>query len=340
MTDGPARSSEAARDPIPATVLTGFLGAGKTTLLRRILAGSHGRRIAVIVNEFGDVGIDGALVDDAAEDVVEFDNGCLCCTFRADLVDTLRRLLARRRPPEAIVIETSGLAAPTPVAQSFYVDDAVRARVRLDAFVTVVDARHLSLHVDDSAVVRAQIACADVILLNKIDLVGDDERARVAALLRGMNALAPIHPCRDADVPLAAILGVGGFDLTSVRERLEAGREGPASGDGPGASPDVEHERDVTSVSIDEAGALDPEAASMWLRFLAVRRGQDLYRMKGILDLRGRDARTVFHGVHTLFEARVDRPWHPGEERRNRLVFIGRGLDAAELRRGFEACRA
>ncbi|MCB9896792.1 MAG: GTP-binding protein [Planctomycetes bacterium] len=330
MTTGSPGRRPVGPAPLPATVLTGFLGAGKTTLLNRILTGSHGRRIAVVVNEFGDVGIDRGLVVDTQEEVYEFNNGCLCCTFRVDLVETLRRLLDGRRPPDAIVVETTGLASPTPVVQSFFVDEAVRRQVRLDAVVTLVDARHVELHLDGSSVARAQIACADVLLLNKIDLVDDADVARVTKRLRGMNALAEVHPCRQADVPLAAVLDVRGFDLDATLLR------GAAVGGGG----EPVHEGDVTSVAIDEAGALDPETTTMWLRFLAARRGQDLYRMKGILDLAGRDARTVFHGVHTLFEARVDRAWRPGEERRNRLVFIGRHLDAAELRRGFKACRA
>lgn len=317
-------------DAIPATVLTGYLGAGKTTLLNRILAERHGRKVAVIVNEFGDVGVDGGLVVGTDEDVVEFNNGCLCCTFRTDLVEALQRLLHRADQLDAIIVETTGLADPVPVAQSFFVDPAVRERFRLDAIVTLVDARHLGLHLEEE-VTRAQIASADVVLLNKIDLVEEADRVRLREQLGALNATTRVHECSHADVPLEHVLDVGGFDLDRTLAREPAFLDG-------GPRP-VNHPGDVGSVCIDEAAELDAETATMWLRFLASRRGQDLYRMKGILALAGRPDRLVFHGVHTLFEARRDRAWRPDEPRRCQLVFIGRNLDEDELRRGFEAAR-
>ncbi len=351
---------------LPVTVITGYLGAGKTTLLNRILTGSHGKRIAVIVNEFGEVGVDHHLVLDSADEVVELANGCLCCTFRTDLVATLGRLVERERDLDAIVVETTGVAAPVPVAQTFFVSPFLREHLRLDALVTLVDARHIELHLDSSPEAREQIALADVMLLNKIDLVTPADAERIGATLRAMNPLAAIHPTTNAEIDLDQVLDVGAFDLERLArvggddDRDSAGDDDRA-GDDDGASagvgaapgparaatagergdgPRVTHEAGVDSVSLVEPGELDPERTTMWLRFLATRRGQDLYRMKGVLALAGRNERLVFHGVHTFFEARADRPWRPDEERRSELVFIGRNLDEGELRRGVAACRA
>lgn len=315
---------------LPVTVLTGWLGSGKTTLLNRILAGDHGRRIAVIVNEYGEVGIDGALVVGADEEVVELANGCLCCSFRGDLMDSLRSLLARSEPPDAVLVETTGLADPVPVAQTLAVAPDLRERVVLDAVVTVVDARHVEPHLSSGPEAAAQIAFADVIVLNKLDLV---DAARADALERRLSALNPgarILRAVQGQVPLEALLDVGAFDLSRAEERMPGFRAGTLAPTG--------HEQGVSSFSIDRLAELDPETTTVWLRFLASRRGQDLYRMKGVLALAGHDERLVFHGVHTLFEARPDRAFLPGEARRCRLVFIGRDLDRAEIERGFLAC--
>lgn len=312
--------------PLPATVLTGYLGAGKTTLLNRVLSEAHGLRVAVVVNEFGEVGVDDALVLGAEEEVVTFANGCLCCTFRGDLLETLERLLRRRERIDHLVVETSGVASPGPIVQSFHATPQLRAAVRLDGVLTVVDAKHVEQHLDVSPEVREQIALADRILLSKVDLV---EPARVDALvarLGAMNPLARVQPAVLGEVDTGELLRLGGFDPARVAQLPEQ-----AVGS---------HEAGVISIGFDLPILLDAETTTHWLRFLVSRRGQDLYRLKGVLALANNDHRLVVHGVHQLFEAVPDRAWRDDEERRCRLVFIGRGLDAEELRRGLEACRA
>ena len=318
--------------PLPVTVLTGYLGAGKTTPLNRLLSEAHGRKLAVIVNEFGEVGIDDALVVGADEEVVEFANGCLCCSFRGDLVDAVQALLLRRRDLDGLLIETTGLADPAPVAQSFFMTPMLRERVRLDGVVTVVDGAHLDRHLDTGPEARAQIAFADVLVLNKCDLLTPGELEALEQRLARLNGLARIERASHGDVPLEAVLEVAAFDPA----RAAASHPGFLDADTP--LPSSAHEQGVGSVSLDEPVAVDPEDATMWLRFLTSRRGQDLYRMKGILAVADNPRRLVVQSVHSLFQAHADRFWRDDEERRCRLVFIGRDLDPDELRRGLLAC--
>jgi G3E family GTPase len=441
----------------PITVLTGFLGSGKTTLLNRILTEQHGKRIAVIENEFGEVGVDQDLVINADEEIFEMNNGCICCTVRGDLIRILGNLMRRKDKFDYILIETTGMADPGPVAQTFFVDDDMKRRVKLDGIVTLVDAKHVWQHIDDSDEVREQIAFADVILLNKIDLVSENELNQLEARIRSMNAAAKIHRTRDAQIDLDHVLNVGGFDLDRALEtdpqflepeypfewggvyHLDAGsyefvlQEGPdpamqfvalplnaATEDGleaaqmdavlcysdterevkPGATltpgktlyglllnpdgptrfslqiaqpgayalftehhpdefsatlqlggdalqpemsreykPDHEHDEEVTSVGITLGGDLDSNKLNRWLGNLLQTQGPDIFRMKGVLSIKGQPDRFVFQGVHMLFDGKPERPWG-NEPRTNKLIFIGRNLDRQQLNEGFKACLA
>lgn len=321
-------------DLVPVTVVTGFLGSGKTTLINHILTEQHGRRIAVIENEFGEVGIDDALVIDAEEEIFEMNNGCICCTVRGDLIRILGTLMKRRDRFDHILVETTGLADPAPVAQTFFVDDEVRAQLRLDAIVTIVDAKHLIMHLDDEKEEGVeneaveQLAFADRVLVNKVDLVDDAELAEVERRIRAINANASLVRTTMSKVDLDWLLDVRAFDLDNVLEM------------DPQFLTETEHQHDlsVTSVGIDQPGAVDLDRMNEWLGWLLREKGVDIFRMKGILNIAGEDERFVFQGVHMLFDGQPDRPWGDDEERRNRMVFIGRDLDRDEIERRFARC--
>lgn len=453
-------------DRVPVTVLTGFLGSGKTTLLNRILSENHGKRIAVIENEFGEVGVDHQLVIGAEEELFETNNGCICCTVRGDLLRIFGQLLKRRDRFDYVMIETTGMADPGPVAQTFFLDDDLKNQFMLDAIVTVIDAKHVEQHLEQMKEPKEQAAFADVILLNKTDLVEEGDLERIERRLRAINGTARIFRTRNCDVPIDKVLNVGAFDLEralavdgaflepqypfewagvyelsagrhvlrtgaeahthhdnaahghehdhgaglgiallraraatadalteqiepavrvfaeggtvvgcggSVRAgaglvRIDVGHDGSQVEivvDEPGAyalfcehapaefnlrieglRPATErafashhHDDEISSIGLSDPRPLDPNKVNDWLSYLLQSRGADIFRMKGVLNLRGEDRRYVFHGVHMMFDGQLDRPWG-GALRQNCLVFIGRNLDRQEFEAGFHSCLA
>ncbi|MGO8739613.1 CobW family GTP-binding protein [Rhodoblastus sp.] len=367
-------------EKIPVTVLTGYLGAGKTTLLNRILTEDHGKKFAVIVNEFGEIGIDNELVVNADEEVFEMNNGCICCTVRGDLIRIIEGLMRRKGRFDAILVETTGLADPAPVAQTFFVDADVQNQTRLDAIVTVADAKFLAARLKDAPEAKNQIVFADVVLLNKIDLVSEAELEEVEARIRGLNPYAKIHRTRKCDVPLDAVLDRKAFDLDRILElepefltAEEHDHDHPHHDHecGPDCdhdhhghdhhdhhhhdhdhhdhhhhghdrhhAPKVLHDDEVRSVAFHIEGPVEPDLFMTWIQEVVQRDGPDILRSKGILAFPDEPRRYVFQGVHMILDGDLQRDWKAEEKRTSRLVFIGRKLKEDELRAGFLACAA
>ncbi|MCB1385190.1 MAG: GTP-binding protein [Nitratireductor sp.] len=357
---------------IPVTVLTGYLGAGKTTLLNRILSEDHGRKYAVIVNEFGEIGIDNDLIVETDEEIYEMNNGCICCTVRGDLIRVVQNLMKRPGRFDAVIVETTGLADPAPVAQTFFMDDEVRARSRLDSVIALADAKHLMMRLKDSPEAEDQIAFADIVLLNKTDLVDAAELARVEKVIRQINPSARIYRTSRAEVDLKEILEQGRFDLKRAIENDPQFLEfddahvcgpdcdhdhhhdhghghhhdhdhecGPDCDHGhPRAGLDgATHDTTIGTVSL-SGGELDPERFFPWIQKITQADGPDILRLKGIVAFKDDPDRYVVQGIHMIVEGDHQRAWKEGEKRQSRVVFIGRNLDREKLTRTFAACAA
>ena len=320
---------------VPVTILTGFLGSGKTTLLNRILKEDHGHRIAVIENEFGEEGVDNdLLLQEREEQIVEMNNGCICCTVRGDLVRILGELKDRRDAGEVsfdrVIIETTGLADPGPVAQTFFLDDEIADAYLLDAVITVVDAAHGERQLDEHREAQEQVGFADRILMSKVDVAPPEAQERLRHRLARINPRAPIKPVHFGQADIGEILDIRGFNLNAALEI------------DPDFLKDDEHEHDdaVQSFVFRSNKPFDPTKLEDFLGGLIQVYGQDMLRYKGVLFMKGSDRQTVFQGVHQMMGADAGRRWQPGEKPSSKMVFIGRNLPRDIFVKGLEQCLA
>jgi len=343
-------------EKIPVTVLTGYLGAGKTTLLNRILSEPHGKKFAVIVNEFGEIGIDNDLVVNADEEVFEMNNGCICCTVRGDLVRIIDGLMRRKGKFDAIIVETTGLADPAPVAQTFFMDENVGAKTKLDAVVTVADAKWLKDRLKDAPEAKNQIAFADVILVNKTDLVEPEELREIEARIRGINPYATMHRTQRSQIAIDEVLGRNAFDLDRILDIepqfLESDdhdhdhhhdhshHDHGADHHHHGGGLKHYHDEDMQSLSLSSDKPLDPDKFFPWVQDLVATEGPSILRSKGILAFKDDPERFVFQGVHMILDGDHQRAWRADEKRESRIVFIGRKLPEEKIRQGFASCVA
>jgi G3E family GTPase len=322
-------SSSLAIKEIPVTIVTGFLGSGKTTLVNRILTERHGQRIAVILNEIGEVNLDSEFVLQADEDLKVMNNGCLCCTVRDDLSRICLELVERGLPFDAMLIETTGLADPSPVAQTFILDERINQHYYLDGVVTIVDAKHIEKNLIEAKETQEQIGFADRIILNKSDLLTDEENARLKERLSAMNSQAKLYESVHCDVPIRELFGIEAFDLNS---RLEIT---PALGK---AFHEHSHDDDVESVYLEVLAPLNLPRFERFMSLAVEELGGQLLRYKGVVYVAGVENRFLFQGVHAMMGANMDRPWKPGETRKTQIVFIGRYIPKEVLREGLEMC--
>ncbi|PDZ74204.1 cobalamin biosynthesis protein CobW [Bacillus pseudomycoides] len=313
---------------IPVTILTGFLGSGKTTLLNRILSEEHGKKLAVIVNEIGQIGIDNQLIMNVEEEIMEMTNGCLCCTVREDLLVALKQLLDVKAEGkmdfDGLVIETTGLANPGPIIQTFFLDPVIQSAYKINGVVTVVDSYHIHKHFEKGLEAKEQIAFADMVLVNKLDLVGEEEEKELLTELQGINPTAKLIPTINCEVDIPVLLEIQTF---KTRDTLEI-------------YPHKEHHHleGVKSFVLREERPLDLQKLNEWMSAVVQELGEYLYRYKGILSIDGVDCRIVFQGVHTLFAASYDREWQEGEERVSEVVFIGKDINKEWFQEHFKEC--
>jgi len=303
---------------LPVTLLAGFLGSGKTTLLNYILKQNHGKRIAIIENEFGEIGIDSEFVIGADDDIFEMSNGCICCSIRGDLIETLNRLLERQQKFDYILIESTGLASSGPIAQAFLIEDEISKSLFLDGIVTLVDAKHISKNLNEQEVVWEQIAFANVILLNKADLVTKPEMEKLEKQIRQINPTAKVCKTTNAVIDLDKILNIGGFDLNNTLETIAFDTHQHETGE------------TISSVSLSFPGHVDPDRLNLWLQMLLIQEGMNVFRAKGILNVEGSSERYLFQSVYMMFEGRFDKPWGSNSPL-NKMVFIGQNLNSQRL---------